>query len=69
MVIIDVYKRQDQLDKGSQKATKSIKNMGQGMLQVAYFMDDVQYGIKGCLLYTSLGGSPVVEHKLRNCYR
>lgn len=38
-----------QLDKGSQQATRSVKNMGQGMLQVAYFMDDVQYGIKGIL--------------------
>lgn len=39
----------EQLDKGSQNATRSIKHMGQGMLQVAYFMDDVQYGIKGIL--------------------
>ena len=47
--IASLNKSTDQLDKGSQKATKSIKNMGQGMLQVAYFMDDVQYGIKGIL--------------------
>lgn len=47
--IDSLNKSTDQLDKGSQKATKSIKNMGQGMLQVAYFMDDVQYGIKGIL--------------------
>lgn len=38
-----------QLDRNSQQATRSVKNMGQGMLQVAYFMDDVQYGIKGIL--------------------
>lgn len=47
--IDSLNKSTDQLDKGSQKATKSIKNMGQRMLQVAYFMDDVQYGIKGIL--------------------
>ena len=47
--IDSLNKSTDQLDKGSQRATKSIKNMGQGMLQVAYFMDDVQYGIKGIL--------------------
>lgn len=42
-------KSTNQLDKGSQQATRSIKRMGQGLLQVAYFMDDVQYGIKGIL--------------------
>lgn len=42
-------KSTDQLDKGSQQATRSVKRMGQGLLQVAYFMDDVQYGIKGLL--------------------
>lgn len=42
-------KSTDQLDKGSQQATRSVKRMGQGLLQVAYFMDDVQYGIKGIL--------------------
>lgn len=47
--IDSLNKSTDQLDKDSQRATKSIKNMGQGMLQVAYFMDDVQYGIKGIL--------------------
>lgn len=47
--IDSLNKSTDQLDKGSQKATKSIKNTGQGMLQLAYFMDDVQYGIKGIL--------------------
>lgn len=47
--IDSLNKSTDQLDKDSQRATKSIKNMGQGMLQVAYFMDDVQYGIKGLL--------------------
>ncbi|PND05027.1 hypothetical protein [Akkermansia muciniphila] len=47
---IDVLnKSTEQLDKGSQQATRSVKNMGQGLLQVAYFMDDVQYGIKGIL--------------------
>ena len=59
--IDSLNKSTDQLDKGSQKATKSIKNMGQGMLQVAYFIDDVQYGIKGILnnipgLVISFGG-------------
>lgn len=47
--IDSLNKSTDQLDKGSQKATKSIKNMGQGALQVAYFFDDLQYGIKGIL--------------------
>ena len=42
-------KSTEQLDKGSQQATRSVKRMGQGLLQVAYFMDDVQYGIKGIL--------------------
>lgn len=42
-------KSTEQLDKGSKQATRSVKNMGQGLLQVAYFMDDVQYGIKGIL--------------------
>lgn len=47
--IDSLNKSTDQLDKGSQKATKSIKNMGQGTLQAAYFFDDLQYGIKGIL--------------------
>lgn len=47
--IDSLNKSTEQLDKGSQQATRSVKNMGQGMLQVAYFMDDVQYGIKGIL--------------------
>ena len=47
--IDSLNKSTDQLDKDSQRATKSIKNMRQGMLQVDYFMDDVQYGIKGIL--------------------
>lgn len=47
--IDSLNKSTDQLDKGSQKATKSIKNMGQGALQAAYFFDDLQYGIKGIL--------------------
>lgn len=42
-------KSTEQLDKGSQQATRSVKRMGHGVLQVAYFMDDVQYGIKGIL--------------------
>lgn len=42
-------KSTEQLDKGSQQATRSVKRMGQGLLQVAYFMDDVQYGIKGIM--------------------
>ena len=45
--IDSLNKSTDQLDKGSQKATKSIKNMGQSTLQAAYFFDDLQYGIKG----------------------
>lgn len=47
--IDSLNKSTDQLDKGSQKATKSIKNMGQVTLQAAYFFDDLQYGIKGIL--------------------
>ena len=47
--IDSLNKSTEQLDKGSQQATRSVKRMGQGMLQVAYFMDDVQYGIKGIL--------------------
>lgn len=47
--IDSLNKSTDQLDKGSQKATKSIKNMGQRTLQAAYFFDDLQYGIKGIL--------------------
>lgn len=47
--IDSLNKSTEQLDKDSQQATRSVKNMGQGMLQVAYFMDDVQYGIKGIL--------------------
>lgn len=42
-------KSTQQLDKGSQQATRSVKNMGQGVLQAAYFFDDLQYGIKGIL--------------------
>ena len=38
-----------QLDKGSQQATRSVKNMGQGALQAAYFFDDLQYGIRGIM--------------------
>lgn len=38
-----------QLDKGSQQATRSVKNMGQGVLQAAYFFDDLQYGIRGIM--------------------
>lgn len=44
-----VARSSNQLDRNSQQATRSVKNMGQGLLQVAYFMDDVQYGIKGIL--------------------
>lgn len=47
--IDSLNKSTDQLDKGSQKATKSIKNMGQSTLQAAYLFDDLQYGIKGIL--------------------
>lgn len=47
--IDSLNKSTDQLDKGSQKAAKSIKNMGQSTLQAAYFFDDLQYGIKGIL--------------------
>lgn len=34
-------KSTEQLDKGSQQATRSVKNMGQGALQAAYFFDDL----------------------------
>lgn len=44
-----VARSSNQLDRNSQQATRSVKNMGQGLLQVAYFMDDVQYGIKGIM--------------------
>lgn len=47
--IDSLNKSTEQLDKDSQQATRSVKNMGQGMLQVAYFMDDVQYGIRGIM--------------------
>ena len=61
--IDSLNKSTDQLDKGSQKATKSIKNMGQSTLQAAYFFDDLQYGIKGILnnipgLVIGFGGGP-----------
>lgn len=42
-------KSTQQLDKGSQQATRSVKNMGQGALQAAYFFDDLQYGIRGIM--------------------
>lgn len=42
-------KSTEQLDKGSQQATRSVKNMGQGALQAAYFFDDLQYGIRGIM--------------------
>ena len=47
--IDSLNKSTDQLDKGSQKATKSIKNLGKGTLQAPSFFDDLQYGIKGIL--------------------
>lgn len=47
--IDSLNKSTEQLDKDSRQATRSVKNMGQGMLQVAYFMDDVQYGIRGIM--------------------
>lgn len=42
-------KSTEQLDKDSKQATRSIKNMGQGALQAAYFFDDLQYGIRGIM--------------------
>lgn len=42
-------KSTEQLDKDSKQATRSVKNMGQGALQAAYFFDDLQYGIRGIL--------------------
>lgn len=42
-------KSTEQLDKGSKQATRSVKNMGQGALQAAYFFDDLQYGIRGIM--------------------
>lgn len=47
--IDSLNKSTEQLDKDSQQATRSVKNMGQGTLQAAYFFDDLQYGIKGIL--------------------
>lgn len=38
-----------QLDRNSKQATRSVKNMGQGALQAAYFFDDLQYGIRGIM--------------------
>ncbi|WP_419056891.1 hypothetical protein, partial [Evtepia gabavorous] len=42
-------KSTEQLDKNSKQATRSVKNMGQGALQAAYFFDDLQYGIRGIM--------------------
>lgn len=42
-------KSTEQLDKDSKQATRSVKNMGQGALQAAYFFDDLQYGIRGIM--------------------
>lgn len=47
--IQELEKRLRSASAGSQKATRSIKNMGHGVLQAAYFFDDLQYGIKGVL--------------------
>lgn len=47
--IQELEKRLRSASAGSQKATRSIKNMGQGVLQATYFFDDLQYGIKGVL--------------------
>lgn len=47
--IDSLNKSTEQLDKDSQQATRSVKNMGQGALQAAYFFDDLQYGIRGIL--------------------
>ena len=47
--IDSLNKSTEQLDKDSQKATRSVKNMGQGALQAAYFFDDLQYGIRGIM--------------------
>lgn len=42
-------KSTEQLDKNSKQTTRSVKNMGQGALQAAYFFDDLQYGIRGIM--------------------
>lgn len=47
--IDSLNKSTEQLDKDSQQATRSVKNMGQGALQAAYFFDDLQYGIRGIM--------------------
>lgn len=47
--IQELEKRLRSASAGSQKATRSIKNMGQGALQAAYFFDDLQYGIRGIM--------------------
>lgn len=44
-----VAQSSNQLDRNSQQATRSVKNMGQGALQAAYFFDDLQYGIRGIM--------------------
>lgn len=47
--IDSLNKSTEQLDKDSKQATRSVKNMGQGALQAAYFFDDLQYGIRGIM--------------------
>lgn len=47
--IQELEKRLRSASAGSQKATRSIKNMGQGALQAACFFDDLQYGIRGIM--------------------
>lgn len=47
--IQELEKRLRSASAGSQKATRSIKNMGQGVLQATYFFDDLQYGIRGIM--------------------
>ncbi len=47
---------------GGEKGAKGMKNLGYGMLQVAQFADDAQYGLRGVMnniptLVMSLGGS------------
>lgn len=39
----------DSIAKGSKKGADGVKNMGRGALQVAYFFDDLQYGLRGIM--------------------
>lgn len=42
-------KMRQEMDAAFQKTTAGAKNAGQGLMQLAYFADDAQYGIKGLM--------------------